>query len=291
MISVIVPAYEKEKYIASCLESICNQLYSDLEIIIVYRKGCDNTLFEINKIADNRIRIVYQNENSGPGGARNIGIRESNGEFLGFVDCDDFIDKDFYKNLHTAITKSHADIAVGEIMQPTQRGMVAITRSVEERSLETFHDKYASIVNGAVFVKLFRTMFIKVNKIFFAEKNFYEDNYWMLAAHFFSKKIVFVRNAAYNYRITEKDAQRNAALAHDVFPAIKIMVDFCREHNFSVNDTRLVQKKILYSFAGEFLINIANAKKMISLVGFHWFIPIKLMKKVVRNTIIRVFAR
>lgn len=291
MISVIVPAYEKEKYIGNCLESICSQSYSDLEIIIVYRKGCDNTFFEISKIIDTRIRIVYQTVNSGPGGARNIGIRESNGEFLGFVDCDDFIDKDFYKKLHAAITKSNADIAVGEIRQPTQRWMEAITKNADERSLETFHEKYASTINGAVFDKLFRTEFIKENNILFPEKIFYEDNYWLLAAYFFSKKIFFARNAIYYYRITEKDAQRNAALAHDVFPAVKIMVDFCKEHKFSERDIQLVQKKILYSFAGEFLVNFDNAKKIMSLVGFHWFVPYKLMKKTVKNTILRILSR
>ena len=290
MISIIVPAYEKEKYIGSCLESICSQSYSDIEIIVVYRQGRDNTLIEINKIVDDRIKIVYQSENSGPGGARNIGIRESNGEFLGFVDCDDFISNDFYKNLHSAITKNSADIAVGEIWQIPQGGR-GISTGAEERSLETFHDKYASITNGAVFNKLFRASFVKENEIAFPEKIFYEDNYWLLAAYFFSKKIVFVKNSIYNYRLTEKDAERNAALTHDVFPAVKTMVKFCKEHNFSVRDTQLVHKKILYSFAGEFLVSFANAKKMISLVGFHWFVPYKLMKKIVKNIILRILSR
>ena len=100
MISIIVPVFESEKTIKRCLESILNQSYQDFEIVVVYKEGNDKTLDVINSLHDSRIRVVYQLQKSGPGGARNIGIDSSTGEYLGFVESDDFIEKDFYRKLY-----------------------------------------------------------------------------------------------------------------------------------------------------------------------------------------------
>ena len=85
MISIIVPVFESEKTTKRCLESILNQSYQDFEIVVVYKEGNDKTLDVINSLHDSRIRVVYQHQKSGPGGARNIGIDSSTGEYLGFV--------------------------------------------------------------------------------------------------------------------------------------------------------------------------------------------------------------
>ena len=94
MISVIIPLYNNEKFIKPCLQSVINQSYKDIEIVIVNDGSTDNSLNIVEEIADrdNRIKIINQ-KNSGRSAARNIGIKNSSGDFLMFVDADDELEK------------------------------------------------------------------------------------------------------------------------------------------------------------------------------------------------------
>lgn len=96
MISVIVPIYNVQNYIAECLESIISQTYRDLEIICVDDCGLDNSISIVKKYMkkDDRIKLVHHEENQGLGGARNTGISVANGEYIYFMDSDDKIERD-----------------------------------------------------------------------------------------------------------------------------------------------------------------------------------------------------
>ena len=86
LISGVVPVYNSEKTIKNCLESICNQNYKNLEILVVYLSSQNNSLQVIRSVKDERIRIIEQMEKTGPGGARNIGIDAAKGEWIGFLE-------------------------------------------------------------------------------------------------------------------------------------------------------------------------------------------------------------
>jgi glycosyltransferase involved in cell wall biosynthesis len=90
LVSIIIPVYNTEKYLAQCIESAINQTYQNLEIIIIDDGSTDNSLKIAKTFNDNRINIFSQN-NKGASAARNLGILKSNGEFLQFLDADDFI--------------------------------------------------------------------------------------------------------------------------------------------------------------------------------------------------------
>ena len=291
MISVIIPAYEKEKYIHDCLRSICNQSFSDLEIIIVYRPGKDQTLAEINKVSDSRIRIIEQTQNSGPGGARNLGVEACNGDFFGFVDCDDIIDVDFYKNLYEKITLHKADVAVGEVLQELPCKEKWISQHGREQCLFSFGDKYKTIKNGASFDKLYRTEFIRKHKIRFPEHIYFEDNYWVLAVYYHSKNIVLVKNATYRYKLTEKTNTHLAVLARDIFPAVETMMAFCDEKQFSARELSLIRRKVLITFAGGAVTTFTHAKQMASLIGMDIYIPYILFKKTVKKLLFPILQR
>lgn len=100
MISLIVPFYNVEIYARECLNSLINQTYTNLEIICVDDGSTDSTgkICDEYKMIDSRI-IVYHKENGGLSDARNYGIDRSSGEFICFVDGDDFIAKDYVENL------------------------------------------------------------------------------------------------------------------------------------------------------------------------------------------------
>ena len=99
-ISVIVPVYNVEKYLARCLDSIINQTLADIEIICINDGSTDNSLEILNDYAkkDSRIKIIDQT-NAGLSCARNAGMQIAQGEYIGFVDSDDWIDLDFYEKL------------------------------------------------------------------------------------------------------------------------------------------------------------------------------------------------
>ena len=111
LISIIVPVYNAEKYIKRCIESILNQTYSNIELILINDGSEDGSLEIINDYerTDQRIIVVNQ-ENSGVSEARNAGINMSRGEFIGFVDADDYIEPDMYERLYNTISEEAADI-------------------------------------------------------------------------------------------------------------------------------------------------------------------------------------
>ena len=111
-ISVIVPVFNAEKYLKMCLNSLVSQTLKNIEIICIDDGSTDNSLAILDKFKskDDRIKIIKQ-KNYGVSMARNNGISEAQGEYIGFVDADDWVDKDFFEKLYNATQKYNADIA------------------------------------------------------------------------------------------------------------------------------------------------------------------------------------
>ncbi len=114
LISVIVPVYNVEQYLHRCVESIQNQTYGNLEIILVDDGSPDNCGKLCDELAqkDARIRVIHK-ENAGQGFARNDGMNLATGKYITFVDSDDWISHDRIENLHTALKRHNGDIALG----------------------------------------------------------------------------------------------------------------------------------------------------------------------------------
>ena len=108
LISVIVPVYNVMNYLPRCVDSIRNQTYQNLEILLVDDGSTDGTGELCNRLgaADSRIRVFHK-ENGGSSSARNVGIAQASGEYLGFVDSDDFIDDTMYEQLYDTSPKHH----------------------------------------------------------------------------------------------------------------------------------------------------------------------------------------
>ena len=111
LISVIVPVYNVEKYLEKCIDSICNQTYRNLEIILVNDGSTDKSgiLCDKFKIKDSRIIVIHK-ENGGLSDARNAGIDIANGEVLGFVDSDDYIMPEMYEKMLNIMYANDLDI-------------------------------------------------------------------------------------------------------------------------------------------------------------------------------------
>lgn len=104
LISIIVPVYNIEEYLPRCVETLCAQTYSHIEILLVDDGSTDGTGVLCDRLAqkDSRIRVFHK-ENGGSSSARNYGIAKSKGEYLGFVDSDDYVEPDMYEQLYRAV--------------------------------------------------------------------------------------------------------------------------------------------------------------------------------------------
>ena len=124
-ISAILPVYNVEQYIKDCLDSIINQTMDDIEIICVNDGSLDNSLQVLEKYAqkDARIKIISQ-ENQGQGIARNNGLKIANGEYITFIDPDDWVDVDMFEKMYKSAKKFDSDyvfcLSLIHISEPTR---------------------------------------------------------------------------------------------------------------------------------------------------------------------------
>ena len=116
-ISAIVPVYNAQEYLDRCLSSICNQTLKDIEIICVDDCSTDDSLKILNNYAknDSRIKVIHRDVNGGESRARNMALECAKGEFLSFVDNDDYLDLNFYEELYNKAIATNADIVKGEM--------------------------------------------------------------------------------------------------------------------------------------------------------------------------------
>ena len=108
--SIVITAYNCEKYIEKCIFSVLNQNFREYELIIIDDCSSDNTLKIIENIKDNRIKIFSLPQNQGVSNARNTAIKASNGEYIFFLDCDDYIENNLLKEAYNELLSSKADV-------------------------------------------------------------------------------------------------------------------------------------------------------------------------------------
>lgn len=173
-ISVIVPVYGVEKYIQKCIESLVNQTFKDIEIIIVDDGTKDNSIKIIeDNFHDSRIKIFHK-KNGGLASARNYGIEVSKGEYLFFVDSDDYLDLDCLSDMYSKIKKDKTDMVICDYYKLYEDG------SKEHIKIIPFYDENnpkCSVISmpGAV-CKLTKRSRYKQYDIKFLENHYFEDN-------------------------------------------------------------------------------------------------------------------
>ena len=114
LVSIIIPVYNVEPYLEECILSLLNQTYVNTELLFINDASTDKSLKILKQycLIDNRISIINLKENKGPGYARNIGIENAHGEYVLFVDADDYIDIDIVSNLTNCLKHKHVDILI-----------------------------------------------------------------------------------------------------------------------------------------------------------------------------------
>lgn len=203
-ISFIVPIYNRAHFLERCINSIKNQTLTNIEIILINDGSTDNSEQISNSFVaqDSRIRYYYL-EKSGVSIARNYGIRMAKGEYLGFVDSDDYIEADFAEKMYQSATQEHSLMTCCGI---TQINAITQNRDVclpELLSIDKF-TKQNIYVRNPIWNKIFQTKFIMTQGIAFPEGARIAEDYaficmLILASTQSNVHISYVREPLYNY--------------------------------------------------------------------------------------------
>lgn len=223
MVSIIIPVYNTpKKYIQRCLKSIKNQSYSDYEIIIVDDGSSEECAEYLDSVVDSRIIVIHQ-KNGGVSSARNNGIENSHGEFITFVDSDDYISPDFLEKSIALIEKHNADLVMGGINIKSSSGVQKC--GIKNKKEIIYTDKSAvqkffltaqpdsespelkGFRCGGPWCKLFRKNAVK-NIRFKTDIPVYEDMVYNLESLENMGKIVIAPDIWYNYIIYSDSAMR-----------------------------------------------------------------------------------
>lgn len=204
LISVIIPVYNSEKYLSRCIESIINQTYKNLEIIFMYDRSSDNSLKILEEYAakDNRIKIIKSHAAKGLANARNRGLKVIEGEYVSFIDSDDFINLDFYEKLSQKALETSAEIIMAETFIKFANGAQIFLQNTPG-SYSDFKQKFQLIKNGAVWDKLFKSDFLIKHNLKFPDKHLWEDNLFILKAIYYANIFATVSGTNYNYIMNE----------------------------------------------------------------------------------------
>lgn len=218
LISVIVPIYNAEKYLIRCVESIQNQTYKNLEIILVddgspdkCPQMCDDLMAN-----DPRIKVIHK-ENAGQGLARNDGLAIASGAYVTFIDSDDWISETHIENLYLALVENQADVSLGNHIRITadgekrakrlslKEGVYEGERIIEEIIIPLIgsdvSDKSDIKINSSSSMNLYRMAIIRAYNIRFVSERYTvaEDFYFNLDFFHYSKRVVYVKENGYFY--------------------------------------------------------------------------------------------
>ncbi len=202
-ISIIVPVYNSEKFLEKCINSIVNQTLKDIEIIFINDGSTDKSLdiLKSYELKDSRIKVLSQN-NTGPSCARNNGLKIAKGEYVGFVDSDDWIDLDFYEKLYITAKKYDADISVAGIKRHRSYKWKYHLKIEKE---EFTNDKNRKFLLCDVPDKCYPVnkiyKFSKLNQynILFEPGVYFEDRFFTAQVLVYLESLVTVPDVYYNY--------------------------------------------------------------------------------------------
>jgi glycosyltransferase involved in cell wall biosynthesis len=211
-VSIIIPVYNVQEYITRCMDSVCQQTFQDIECILVDDCGKDNSV----KLAEDYIQrytgavrfvMLHHEHNKGLSGARNTGIKAATGDFLYFLDSDDFITPDCIETLVQLAEKyPQADFVQGNILgNDDQMSSYAFEDTVPEycdNKEELMHLMLHEVITSA-WNRLIRRSFLLEHELFFPEGIIHEDMYWTYFLTKYTKAAAYCTKGVYHYFIHE----------------------------------------------------------------------------------------
>jgi glycosyltransferase involved in cell wall biosynthesis len=258
-VSVVIPVYNVANYVGECLSSICRQTLEDIEIICIDDCGQDDSMSVIENYAkkDSRIRIVRHNHHKGLGAARNSGLNVVRGEYVGFVNSDDYISLDYYESLYSVAEANDADIVQSLIMlffeenhevksYNLNKDILCFDSTKADDLIEKFIKMDLYYCAGMCWNKIFRTEMIRKYNITFSKGLYGEDNLFVIRAAFYSNKIMPISKISIFYYCRQRRGSivklANKKLHFDILFTHKDIVSF-------LNRIQISKREYLFIFS------------------------------------------
>ena len=213
-ISILVPIYNVEKYLAECLESIVKQTLTDIEIICINDGSTDNSLKIIQNFAnkDSRIKVVDK-ANSGYGASMNLGLSMATGEYIGIVESDDFVKTEMFFDLYQIAQENDADIVKSDFYEfnskkNSYRKSGKISRFIANRVISAKAEPKILKIMPSIWSAIYKREFLNENNICFLEtpNASYQDTSFSFKALSLAKRILFTTNAYLYYRTDNENS-------------------------------------------------------------------------------------
>ena len=241
-VSIIVPVYNMESRIRRCLDSLVNQTLKDIEIIIINDGSKDNSIKIIREYEKKYKNIVViDRENKGISATRNEGIEKAKGEYIAFVDSDDYVDLDMYEKMYNTINENNLDIVVCGMKNVDENDNILKYNYLNNININTFNynPKLVHEMDYGPCNKIFRKSLFK--NIEFPLNTKYEDLSTILKVFKNAKKVYYINECFYNYYINVNGETKN--ITYKVYDIFKILDDIL--YNFK-NENVHLKKEINY---------------------------------------------
>ena len=207
-ISIVVPVYNVSKYLDKCLSSILSQTYKNIEVLVINDGSTDDSPDVIAKYLYDKRLVYMEQANAGVSAARNKGIEAATGEFIGFVDSDDFIETEMYKRLLDAILTANADMSVCNYNlvyadEPWQHRY----SNMQNETADIWQDVYGYFSrycarpkpNNYIWTRLYKAEIIKNSNVRFENYKLADDTLFNFKLLPYIRKVSFISDGLYNY--------------------------------------------------------------------------------------------
>ena len=272
LVSIIVPVYNAAPYLKQCISSLTNQTLKEIEIILINDGSTDNSLAVCSELAatDVRIRLIDK-LNGGVSEARNDGLRAATGEYVGFIDPDDWVDEDMYERLFESLTTAQADICMCNYVKETKEGTVPVlmkqTGIIEKAAIlgdivanviakPSFRSGETDIMGSVCRLLISRELLESENIWFDKEVAYMEDLLVCVEAFLKCERIVINDGAYYHYRVHESStvmAYKAYFYQRQKHAFAKLQELLEREGKAAALATRMVNRYIIIA-----LLSLAN---------------------------------
>lgn len=286
LISVIVPIYNVERYLNKCVDSIINQTYQNLEIILVDDGSPDNCPIICDEYAkkDKRIKVIHK-ENGGLSDARNVGINIAKGKYLSFIDSDDYIDSQMLEKLYNNLNETKSELSFCNFYRvfPDKKYLQLTgeqSRTFQEKEIYyTLVNQFAKVIMSACNKLYKREIF---NDIKYPTGMIMEDSYIILDILLKTKKISYLNEPLYYYFQRDNSIMHNFNLKNlDIMKVYERRMEFCLKNN-DKDLLILVKKTYIYNLILKIipgLISINNNDKLKKVVE-----KVKTLSKEIRSS-------
>lgn len=264
-ISIIVPIYKVEEYLERCVKSLINQTYANIEIILVddgSPDNCPKICDEISKI-DSRIKVIHK-ENGGLSDARNCGLLKASGDYVLFVDSDDYIELDACERLSNVIKQSPIDLVVGEYKEIRNNEITIKKHSnLSENKVYDAKDYVISSIKcdewyAPAWLNLYRREFLIKNNLYYKVGIYYEDIEMLPRLFLANPKIIYVKYPFYNYVIRQNSIMTSGKTLEKIQMSLDIYKEWLKLFS-NINDE--LYRKYLYGILIKYYIATARQIK------------------------------